>query len=1121
MTLHVVLVLGSLVSPPAPPASPAPSPAVTRPSPAPSPSPVAPRVLEGVVTGPDGKPVKDARVTARPASLLWADPPLFARTDEGGRFRLALRDRSVVSVRVEAADLAPVTLTRVAAGAPLRITLARGGLIEGVVKDGQTGAPLAGARVEAAEEGGAAGLVVPWDPDSGRMRARTDAQGRFRLAGVGSRLQSVSAVARGYGRATRRSVRAGARADLLLFPGASIVGSVRGPSGEPVAGARIVVEALTGYSGMGMRTGLEASDASGRFEILGLAPGTYRLSVRHPDLALGWTGPLSVERGGETAAEVTLDRPRPIVGHVVDPSGRPLPARVSVAETDGQAVPTTVAQTLATEAAPDGTFRLPSVPTGAHVLQVSAPGFAIRRVEVEISPAARVGDAGEIVLETGLQISGRVLDRARQPVAGAQVTTYMRLAGGDRPPESRTEADGTFVVGGLKPGTYEVFVRAPGYGPGRARPQAGGEPVEIVLQAAGSVTGSVVDEGGRPVDAFRVSVTPVSSEMDEGPGFPASDTVGGGDGRFTLADVAPGTYTLEVAAPDRAPALVSGVKVASGTPTDVGIVKVAAGGIVRGTVVDATGAAVAGATITVQGISRPMTMMGAPAEALSDASGAFEMRGVASGTVRVVARHPSFAEGRVSTEVDAAKGPSEVRITLAQGGRIEGRAVQRDGRPFGGSVRAMSRSGGPFAFSSQPPVALAPDGTFAIEHVAAGPVDVYLMQPTGTSSASASASVQSRQVEVREGETTTVEFVVRDILVHGRVTRGGAPLAGVRITLRLESVPGFMSYSVGGGESVGSGPPRGSAVTREDGSYELLVSGSGKGTAMVASVDGASRWPARPIEIPDADAHTLDVDFATAALSGIVVDGDTEQPVKDAGVFASAVKPAAGVLSGGSGTTGPDGRFRLEVDPGEYRVGARAERYSGQPVTVTVGEAGTSDVRIALVHGLAISGRVVDAARRPVAGAMVFAMGGEAGGGGMAMSEPDGSYRVEGLTEAAYDLSVRTEFSLFAARGGVRAGATDVVLTLRPGGRVAVRVLGPDGGPVSRAGVGVVRANGIRVSGMGVATDAQGMAEIDALSGEVELRAATSAMEGKATVSVIEGGTAAVEIRLQPRAGGR
>ena len=74
---------------------------------------------------------------------------MTARTDSAGRFRIAVKSASTHLVRVEALGLAARTLPRVRPGESLRIALDKGGSIEGIVRDGTTGAPAAGITVEA------------------------------------------------------------------------------------------------------------------------------------------------------------------------------------------------------------------------------------------------------------------------------------------------------------------------------------------------------------------------------------------------------------------------------------------------------------------------------------------------------------------------------------------------------------------------------------------------------------------------------------------------------------------------------------------------------------------------------------------------------------------------------------------------------------------------------------------------------------------------------------------------------------------------------------------------------------------------------------------------------------
>ena len=67
------------------------------------------------------------------------------------------------------------------------------------------------------------------------------------------------------------------------------------------------------------------------------------------------------------------------------------------------------------------------------------------------------------------------------------------------------------------------------------------------------------------------------------------------------------------------------------------------------------------------------------------------------------------------------------------------------------------------------------DGSFVIERVAPGRVAVAATTRDGGIGGMGSGAM--KEVEVREGETTRVDLVWRDILLAGKVTRGGRTAA--------------------------------------------------------------------------------------------------------------------------------------------------------------------------------------------------------------------------------------------------------------------------------------------------------------------------------------------------------
>jgi hypothetical protein len=1109
--LSALLVSASWAQPPEPrpPASAAPAaatPATAAPKPRATPTPV----LEGLVRTTDGKPVDKALVLAQPVMASMREPALVVgRTDPAGKFRLVLKAPGAHRVRIEAPGWAAATLKEARPGAPLSVTLQKGAVIEGTVRDGTTGTPLPSATVEARDETGA--VHAPWEPDAGTVRATTNARGQFRIEGLATGLHTVSARLRGFNRPTRRSIPTGGRVDLYAFPGATLTGVVRDDQGGGLAGAAVRAEGeIRGWSGM---SPVVVADANGRFELTGLSAGTFRVVARHPEFAPTWVSGVTLERGAETDVEVVLRRGAAVSGRLVAGEDQPVRGRVGVQETDERPVPR-LDDALSGEAGPDGRFRV-MLPPGSHTLAVVAPGYTPRSVDTVVGTGGAPVDLGDIAVEPGLVIRGRVRDKAGLPIAESQAwgsMPRMMGGGGSGPSEARGEADGTFLLAGLTAGLYRVSVRARGYAEQVKQVEAGTN-TEFVLDRAGSISGLVVDDSGAPVESFRIVARPLR-EMGPTSPSPKMDNSSGSDGRFLLEDVPEGTWVVEASAPDRANGVASDVRVAAGSSVDVGRIRLTSGGVVRGLVLDTAGAVVPGATVTIQASGQAFWGRGG-GEGVSDPAGSFEIRGVSPGTVEVIAEHQSYATGRATrVEVDPTRGPAEARIVMTQGGRIEGRVLRRDGSGVVAMVHAASAGpGGRRGPTADASVNTGPDGTFVIEHAPAGRTHIAVM----TGSAGVMESRHMREVEVREGETTSVEFVSREILVTGHVTRAGAPAPGIQLRL-MGAQGGRMMMSAGGFGALSApptGPQRLTGVTDEGGAFALLVNEPGKHFVNASTADGRVNLPAREVEIPDTDGYVLDLAFSGQTVTGIVLDRETEQPLSNANVGARPRE--TGARGGTSGMTGPDGRFVLELEPGDYRLHARAEGYAAEVTDLTVGSGGAADLRLPLSRGGLISGRIVDVASRPVGGISVTATAGEGvntqGGGGQSL--PDGSFVIAGLSAGTFTVTAQSELGGFAIRRDVEVGQSGVTLTLRPGGRVQVQVRGPDGAPAEGAWVRVAKVAGAVVAlNSGGRTSPQGTADLIAPAGEVELEVNKDKLRGRTTVSVAPGAVAAAELTL-------
>ena len=1114
-------------SEPGKPATQKPSPATpVRPAVAPVPS-----TLEVTVLDAAGRPVQGALVLAyasvgafTPSGQMSSERRRSALTGSDGRARLEPMPRPPWNVSVSARGHVARGEARVGVG-KLTIRLERGGTISGVVLDGDSKAPVPGARVSRE-----AGLPPPsdWEEQAARDESVTDAKGSFRLDGIGRGPVTLVARATGYGPGRREGVRAGSRSELFLFPGSTLTGTVRDEAGRPVKGATVRLQG----DGWLTPAPAETTDARGAFTVAGVEPGEYVVVAREGARAAA-IDTVIVPPRSEASVELTLGAGGFASGRVVDGAGKALAgARVRVLSFEDRGLPPFVGDSLAGESAADGTFAIGPLPAGRLGLSVSLVRHAPRRLEVAVASRQSV-DLGEVVLVPGLAIRGRVRDRDRNGVAGALVHAQLGDAGSGTGAESssaetESESDGSFLIAGLKPGTHEVTASTAGLVSARGRAEAGGEPIMLVMEAGGTITGRVVDAKGEPVDGAMI----IAQSATLSPGDPAmrwlSGTSGGveGEGRFVLRDAAADTYSLRVRATGYGEGSLANVKVVAGRQTDVGPVTLGGGGSVVGSVVDADGQGVPGATVLVERDSNVHT---GDLTAQTDSAGAFEVRGVPPGRVDVIARHPAYVPGRLrGVDVDPEKEPSPVRVVLTRGGRVEGRARHRDGSPFvGGRVQVYPARGGlPGGLDLAPTGA---DGSFVLEHVPAGTMSVNLMtfvpsHPSvgGSPGLTILGGVATREAEVREGETTAVDIATREVVVAGRLTRGGQGAAGVRVSVMTADTGSVMSMMGPNAPRAGAppqGPPPLSDVTREDGSYELLVFGPGRAWVSMRAEASRQSYAGRDVSIPDVERYDLDLDLGETTVSGTVVDRETGVPVPEASVGLRQPGPE-GQWKGGAGVS-RDGRFAIGADAGEYLLEARAPGRRLASTPVSVGAGGLADVRVEMDRGLEIAGRLLDAAGRPVSGLGVVASDSEgrrSGAGQYANTQPDGSFRLSGLEAKPYVVASGSQLNGFAIRAGVVPGEEPITLALRPAGLVLLRVVGPDGQPVKDVFPHVRTWEGLRVDVPGAqstATDTIGVYELSAPAGTVGLQVGWDKAYGTATVTVRTGETTRLDLTLK------
>ena len=215
--------------------------------------------LRGRVTDPKGKPAAGAIVSARGVA---------AQADESGNYALSGVAPGPVLVRAlwkeELGGRKRGLNLRRGEEAEVPIRLTEDSAISGVVLDERSRRPLAGASVWASE---------PSLEGTGSERersARTDARGRFRIAGLAAGVYGLQVAKRGFLTSAERLVEAAsppAAVSFALSRAASVAGRVVDEGGDPVPGAEVgVVErwddaprSLTGPDGRFRINGVEPS----------------------------------------------------------------------------------------------------------------------------------------------------------------------------------------------------------------------------------------------------------------------------------------------------------------------------------------------------------------------------------------------------------------------------------------------------------------------------------------------------------------------------------------------------------------------------------------------------------------------------------------------------------------------------------------------------------------------------------------------------------------------------------------------------------------------------------------------------------------------------------------------
>lgn len=497
--------------------------------------------ISGEVLGADGRPAAGAVVRA-----ASPDHAAEATTGADGRFTLSVPAGGyhLLAARGdEAAALpGPTALAPGGAASGLALRLAPAAALEGAVVGGD-GAPVPGAAVAIRRHG--AGAV--------QARAATEADGRFRLAGLapGAWDVLIAAPGRSPARVEGVTLAPGQRFPLgVALPGlGAIEGLVTGPRGQPLANARVrVVSRGDGLAGL---IALEArSDFEGRYRLAAVELGRAELVAHEHGSALGAARAVRVQEGRTARADFTLE-PAGVLAGRASAAGRPPPLGTAVIATPlrgGAGLP----QSARALADASGNFRL-VVPAGEYRVHAgpaeasgadlrSAPAFAridpgaTSVLQLAVAPGVEEDGLEILVLEPGGAPSpGAVVTLGRPDDAKVALATRAGEDGRVRLAREMGLAGRAAAVRAHNGGRSGAFIGT--------LPATGA--IAVTLSPAAGVQGTV-RSAGAPPRGFALEV----ASQPGADGWRTLDVHRFSGDRFELGDLPPGALRLTARADD-------------------------------------------------------------------------------------------------------------------------------------------------------------------------------------------------------------------------------------------------------------------------------------------------------------------------------------------------------------------------------------------------------------------------------------------------------------------------------------------------------------------------------------------------------------------------------------------
>lgn len=593
----------------------------------------------------------------------------------------------------------------------------------------------------------------------------------------------------------------------------------------------------------------------------------------------------------------------------------------------------------------DGRFQLEALGPGQyHPTAVTENGYGRSELAVHVG-LAQSEDEVLIELHPAASVRGRIIIAGTDGKPCERGSISLRDKKADENSWGQTEPDGTVLLRGVRPGTYEVTANCEGYRTQTEIPdlEIGTEPIDDqVWEVEPGLTlgGKVVNEDGQPVESANVWAS-MMLEGRAGTQQWSSDRTKA-DGTFELEGVVAGKYQISVSAEDYLELEDKPELEVGESGADPITVTLESGGGVTGRVVDQRGEGVAGANVQARGTGGRSWR----SSATTGDDGTFEIDNVEPGPTRVSAnkgwrkqlRAPGKSDDDLQGElIEVAKGEvAEVELVVeTHDGTISGTVVDAGGGPVSDAFINCDRESESAAAAAgrnlqsvrwgswgRQPILTDQDGAFTCDELGEGQYTIRAYRKGGGEAITEHVEVGATGVAL---EIETTGSLSGTVVIVG----GGVP----------------DDFTVSAVDKT-AGTRASDSFYKTDGRWSLREVPAGNFEISVTSSDGDAIINAELAAGQEIDG--LKVELAPkVVVTGRLLDLETKEPVP--GLEVSITPLRGGGFSfnmGGKGdqenVSGDDGRFTVEnASAGEVRVAAiprsfNTETYGWTHVRTTI-----------------------------------------------------------------------------------------------------------------------------------------------------------------------------------------